>query len=83
MLNGKLVMLSNEITETNTLRSLAVVGLNMQCGTVDSHLNNEGNINDAAYEVLNSRTSLTIMTTTTPINSDITFYFFKMKDVMK
>ena len=52
MLTGQhLVMLSNKITDKQTLRMLAVVGLRMQTETVDSHL--YGNtINDAAYEVL-------------------------------
>ena len=49
--DAHLVTLSNMVTEHQTLRNLAVVGLEMNRVTVDSRLN-ENRINDAAYEVL-------------------------------
>ena len=45
--------LSNSITKPKILRTLAVVGLKMKRKTVDTHLQNEADINDAAYGVLN------------------------------
>ena len=48
-----LVNLSNCITKPKVLRTLAVVGLKMKRKTVDTHLQNKSDINEAAYEVLN------------------------------
>ena len=51
--DGKLIRLSNKITKKRTLRTLAIVGLGVKGETVDSCLQNNDDINDAAYEVLN------------------------------
>ena len=48
-----LVDLSNSITKPKILRTLAVIGLKMRRKIVDTHLQNEADINDAAYGVLN------------------------------
>ena len=49
----RLVLLSNEITSSNKLRTLAMVGLNINGTIIDSALQNNGDdITEAAYKVL-------------------------------
>ena len=49
----RLVLLSNEITSPNKLRTLAMVGLNINGTIIDSALqNNRDDITEAAYKVL-------------------------------
>ena len=52
MIDVNLLQLSNNITNPGMLRKLAVVGLGMESTIVDTHLNNNNNINDASHEVL-------------------------------